>query len=268
MKKNILLILALVMMSLAACGSSNSPASSGNDKVTTPSSSQKENEDPAQSISQEEDESTTPIISEEDIEAVLSNEIELEPFSEAAAAAFWLQAAGVDEAAAVPDWDWVIDESKMMTYGDTIDSAYGHGSICFEKADGGEISEEEFQAWAQKLFTATAAASDDGHNIIGWEFTGEGENGLSEVAFEEAVDGGFMQGWGFMKNGRNMVVYLDEVYDTGKDSAIGRELYYYGVKADIAFGLEMSLDDALGEAEQYFEENEEEIEKALDEYFN
>ncbi len=186
-------------------------------------------------------------------------------FSLAAAANFWKVCAGLEVDAAAPDWDWVVDEEKMTTYGDTTDSSYGHASIAFEKAGGGEVSEEEYRAWAQKLFNATAAASDDGHNIIGWEFVGEGEDGFGEVSFDRAFDS-WMPGWGFMVNGRNMVVYLDEKYDTDKESTIGRALYNYAVAADICYGMQASMDDLWGEMEDVLDEYEDEIKDALDDY--
>lgn len=205
---------------------------------------------------------------EDAVDEMVDEAVEHNAFSEAAAAAYWLQVCGVNEADATPDWDWVIDEEKMRTYGDTPDpNGYGHASICFEKKDGGEISQEEYHAWAKKVFDATAAASDDGRNIIGWEFVGEGEDALAEVSLEDAL-AGWMQGWGFIKNGRNMVVYLSEEYDTEKDSAIGRELYYYAVTADMAVGLQKSMDDTWGDVEDALEEHGEEIEDALEDYAN
>ncbi len=195
-------------------------------------------------------------------------------FSEAAAEAFWLVVAGVEKSDAAPDWDWIVDEERKATYGDTPDpNGYGHGSILFEKAGGGEISLEEYRAWARKVFDATAKASDGGHNIVGWEFAGEDEDALGEVSFDDAMGAGadglvFMQGWGFQRNGRNMVVYLSEEYDRDKDSAIGRDMYYYGVSADIAVGLQKSMDDTWADMEQAFEENEDAIRDALKDYAN
>ncbi len=125
-----------------------------------------------------------------------------------------------------------------------------------------------FSAWAKKVFDATAAASDTGYNTIGWEFAGEGEEGTAQTTFEDAVGSGFMKGWGFVKDGRNMVVYLDEPYDTDKDSAIGRELYYYGVEVDIAYGMEKSLDETWQDMEDALDEYGDEIQDALDDYTN
>jgi predicted small lipoprotein YifL len=256
MKKLIVLTLALMLaLSLVACGAKDAVQDAVRDAMPGESTE-----------TSSEDAEDDRIDITEAAEEMVDEAVEHDSFSLAAATAFW-NAKGVDFEAAAPDWDWTVDEEKMTTYGDTPDSSYGHASIAFEKAGGGEISQEEFQAWARKLFDATAAASDDGHNIIGWEFAGDGEDALSEAVFEDAIEG-FMPGWGFMKDGKNMVVYLNEVYDTDKDSAIGRELYYYGAVADIAMGLQQSMDDAMAEADAAFEEYEDEIKDALEDYAN
>jgi hypothetical protein len=258
MKKLIVLALALMLaLSTAACGAMDAAQDAIRDAMPG------ETENAAAGSEADEDEKTDIT---EAAETLVEDAIEHDAFSLAAATAFW-NAKGVEIQAASPDWDWAVDEEKMTTYGDSPDSSYGHASVAFEKADGGEISQEEFQAWARKVFDATAAASDDGYNIIGWEFAGDGEDALSEAAFEDAIDG-FMPGWGFMRDGKNMVVYLSELYDTGKDSAIGRELYYYGAVADMAMGLQQSMDDAMADADAAFEEYEDEIKNALEEYAN
>lgn len=193
--------------------------------------------------------------------------IEHNSFSLAAAETFWNKVAGVEVNDVAPDWDWIVKEERMATYGDKIDTAYGHASVLFEKKDGGEVTEDEFRAWAKQVFDATAAASDDGHNIIGWEFVGDGEDAYAEVSFDRAFEG-WLQGWGFIKNGRNMVVYLGEAYDNNKDSTTERSLFYYGVSADIAFGMEKSMDDLMGDLEEAFDEHGDEIKSELEKYGN
>lgn len=195
---------------------------------------------------------------------IAEDAIEHNSFSLAAAEAFW-KSAGININDAAPDWEWTVNEEKMATYGDKLDTGYGHASILFEKKDGSEISEEEFKAFAKKVFDATAAASDNGHNIIGWEFVGENEDALGEVSFERAYEG-WLQGWGFLKGGRNMVVYLGEAYDTEKDSTTGRMFYYYGASADIAYGMEKSMDELLKDLDDAFEQYEDEIKDALEQY--
>lgn len=249
----IIMILIMALSLLAACGArpnaQNTQSTAQNGDESSPA--------PAGNINIDEDDVA------DAVEDIVDDAIEHNAFSLAAAEAFWNAVAGVDVSDAAPDWDWVVNEERMSTYGDTVDSVYGHASISFEKTDGSEISEEEFRAWAEKLFNATAAASDDGHNIVGWEFVGEGEDALAEVSFEDAFSGGFMQGWGFVRDGRNLVVYLEEKYDSEKESQIGRLLYVYGAAADISYGMEASMDDLWAEIEGY----EDEIEDALEDYF-
>ena len=241
MKKIVIVMLVLLVFTLAACGGKGKSSSGGD------SSSGSGDIDLSDAV--------------EDIveEAIAENSFSLE-----AAALFW-KSVGVDVDVAAPDWDWVVNEEKMGTYGDAPGSSYGHACILFEKSDGGEISEEEFAGFGRNVFAATAAASDDGHNIIGWEFVGEGEDALSEVTFEKAFEG-WLQGWGFMKNGVIMVAYLGDAYDTNKDSEIGRMFYYYGASADIAVGMQKSWDDTWGDMEEAFEEHGDEIEAALKDY--
>jgi hypothetical protein len=77
-----------------------------------------------------------------------------------------------------------------------------------------------------------------------------------------------MMGWGFMRNGRNMVVYISEDYTTEKDSEIGRPLYNFAVSADVCFGMEKSMDDAFNDIDAAFNEYGDEIEDALNDYLD
>ena len=244
MKKTLALVLVMVLALslLTACGGgNNSNAPSGDGENSQDATGKINLTDVADSLIEEAKEHNS--------------------FSLAAAEAFW-KAAGVDVNAVAPDWDWIVNEERMATYGDKLDAAYGHANILFEKSDGSEVTEDDIKAFAQKMFEATAAASDDGHNIIGWDFVSEGEDALSEVSFEKAF-AGWLCGWGFMKNGRNMVCYIGDAYDRNKDSQIGALLYYYGVSADIAYGMEKSMDDLWQDMEDAFEEYGDEIQDAL-----
>lgn len=200
-----------------------------------------------------------------DVEQLVEDYAEMESFSGEAALYFIEQAGGVSEEEIVPDWEYVVDDSTMRNYGDNPANGYGHGSICFQKPEGQELSEEEYRAWAEKVFQATAAASDDGYNVIGYEFCGEGEDPLAQADFDSALDS-WMPGWCYCKDGTYMAVYLEEAYDSELDSAIGRDLYYFGAGVDVSVGLQKSFEETMADMEQYFEENEEEIEEALEDY--
>jgi hypothetical protein len=203
---------------------------------------------------------------------IMEDAIEGNSFSEAAANAWLKKNAGVDKAAIEPGFAYRIDESLMTTYGDSPDSAYGHGSIMFIDEDG-ELTEDEWLEWMRKVFDATAKVSDDGYNIFGFE--GDGENPDKEISFEDAMGIGsdawiIMQGWGYKTKGVYMHVYVERIEDPEKESEVETidgqmtlKYYYYAGKVDIAVGLQKSFDDTMSDIEDAFEEHEDEIRDAL-----
>ncbi len=192
-----------------------------------------------------------------------SQEQEFEAFS-TEAVEYYLDAYGLELKDIAPDWSYTVRDKHA--YADSPGSS-GHATIIFSKDPEGEVTAEEYDAWMKKLFDATAAISDDGYNIIGHEFVGEGENALDKVTLEQAKEG-WIQGWGFRKNGQNMVVYTNQKYDNNKDSQIGELLYYYGVNADIGVGLQKDFSDTLNDMEDALKENEDEIKDALSDYLS
>jgi len=188
---------------------------------------------------------------------------EVDSFSVEAVEYFLEIDAGIQLEDLEPDWEWEL-ANEFCAYGDKAGNGYGHAAIQFTKVEG-EITNEEYDAWYNKVFAATAAASQDGYNIIGYEFVGEGEDALAETTLEESL-GGFMQGWAFRVNDKIMVVYISQDYDNDKDSEIGNLLYYNGAEVDIGYGLQKSWNDTMGDLEELFEENEDEIKDAVDDY--
>lgn len=165
-----------------------------------------------------------------------------------AAVELFFDSIGVELSAVEPDWAWKL-KSNYSAYGDSVDSSYGHGVIRFTKEEG-ELTQEEYDAWLEKVFSATAAVSQDGYNIIGYEFMGEGENALAETTLEKAMEG-FLSGWGFRYNGKNMAVYVSREYDKEKESTLGSLFYYDSVQVDIGYGLQKDFDEYLGDMEEY-----------------
>ena len=195
---------------------------------------------------------------------VLDEAEELDSFSEAAVE-HYLKAYGISYEELKPDWEYEISENGA--YADDPASTSGHAVVIFKTSDSSELTDEQIKEYYEQVFKVTAAASDDGYNIIGHEFVGEGENPADETTLEKALSG-FLQGWCFRKDGKSMAVYVSDIYDNDKDSELDRLFYSYGVKFDIGVGLQKSFDDTLDDMEDALEEHEDEIKDALDDYIN
>ena len=180
----------------------------------------------------------------------------LELFSVEAAEYYLEKATGIKLAEIEPDWEWEFASDYSVLGED------GRALASFTKKDGGEISQEDITAYYKKVFDVTAAASDDGHNIIGYEFVGEGEDALGEAVFEDAISG-WIPGWAFKKNGTIYAVYVGSGYDNDKEGTYS-VLYYNSVEAEITEGMQKSWDDYMGD----IEENADEIEEALEDFAN
>lgn len=233
MKKIFALLLAVMMLfGLAACGGSENTGKTDadNEKVN------------AEELAQD----------------ALEQAEELDSFSEAAAE-HYLKAYGISYDELKPVWEYEVSEKGA--YADDPASGSGHAVVIFKNPNG-EITDEQIKAYYEQVFKVTAAASDDGYNIIGHEFVGDGENPGDETTLEDALSG-FLRGWCFRKNGKSMAVYVSDIYDNDKESEFDRLFYYYGVKFDIGVGLQKSFDDTLNDMEQALEENEDEIKEAL-----
>ncbi len=188
---------------------------------------------------------------------ILDEAEELDSFSQEAVE-HYLKAYGIAYDDLKPTWEYEVSEKGA--YADDPDSS-GHAVVVFKNPNG-ELSDQQIKDYYQQVFNATAAASDDGYNIIGHEFVGDGENPADQTTLDEALNS-FLQGWCFRKDGKNMVVYVSDIYDNDKESQYDRLFYYYGVKFDIGMGLQKSFDDTLNDAESALEEYEDEIKDAL-----
>ncbi len=180
----------------------------------------------------------------------------LEMFSPEAAKYYLEKATGIKLSDIEPDWEWEF-ANKYDTLGQN-----GRGLFKFTKKDG-ELSDEEINTYFKKVFDKTAAISQDGYNIIGYEFVGEGEDALGETTLEDSL-GGWMQGWAFRLDGTIYAVYVSSEYDNDKDSELDRLFYYNAVKIDIAPGMQKGWDDYMAD----IEENADEIEAALKDFAN
>ena len=209
MKKLFALLLAVMMIfSLAACGDNN---------TTDPN---KDNPDTSQSdegLLNREDNST-------------ENNDEIEPYSLAAFERV-LAAANLELSDIEPDFGWKVKNDNYV-YGEDPSNTMFKGNIYMTK-ESGEITDAEYRAWVEKLFAATAAASDDGYNIVGNYFKSEGEDPNAEVDLETAMTGFenrlAAQGWAFRVGDETFSVWPSREYDKNKDSEIGAQFYYDSV---------------------------------------
>jgi len=244
MKKLLAILLAVVMLlAFAACGDK--------DGETTTAANGENNET---------------INAQDVVDKALEEAEEHESFSQGAVEYYLKKAVGIKFDDIKPDWEWKL-KSKYSAYADDPASGTGHAVITFTKAEG-EVTDDEFDAWYEKLFDTTAKASDDGYNIRGYEFAGDGEDALGEVTLDEALDSWLMKGWAFRVDGKIYVVYVSDEYDNNKDSELGKLFYYDGAKVDIGAGLQKSFSDTMDEAESYMAENEDEIRDAINDYLN
>ncbi|MBE6686508.1 MAG: hypothetical protein E7591_04665 [Ruminococcaceae bacterium] len=242
MKKLFALLIAVaILLSLASCGNK---ATNGNNAQQEQKNAQETKKANAQDAAQE----------------LLEEAEEFDSFS-TEAVEHYLDAYGIALADLEPEWNWVFANDKCA-YADSPGS--GHAVVKYNAAEG-ELTDEQIRDYFTAVFNATAAASDDGYNIIGYEFAGEGEDALAEVSLDDALDS-WIPGWGFRSNGKFMVVYVDSGYNNDKESELDRIFYYDSVKFDIGVGLQKSFNDTLSDMEDYLEENEDEIKDAIDDY--
>ena len=204
--------------------------------------------------------------------SLLDDAIENNSFSVAAADAAMRQR-GVSVDLFAPDWDWVIDEDKMHAYGDT--GSYGHGVVRYTQKSGDYLTEEEYREWVARAYMATAEISDNGFNIQGFDW-GEG---MVPKTLDEVL-GGFVQTWSYIYEDTIMNVYVeiakekdselegDPYWDEEKGETVWPEWthYYNGYQIDIGTGSqgEWNWDDL----EALFEEYEDEIKDALQDFMD
>jgi hypothetical protein len=193
---------------------------------------------------------------------LVENAITANAFSEEAAFQA-LGYRGIKKEAIRPDWDYTVDEALYTTYGDT-----SHGSIEFIKEDG-ELTKDEYNIWLKKVFEATAAISDDKHNIEGFSY-GDGDIELTFDAFINKDS--WMQAWSYKYNGTIMDVTVSLEEDRDQESVLNDDwtwtYHYKSVEIDIANGLQKSWDETWKEMEDYFDEHGDEIEDALKDYMD
>ena len=143
-----------------------------------------------------------------------------------------MELGGIGRADAEPDWAY--------TVGEDIIAQMGYVNLTFVK-DG--LTDEEFYAWARKLYDSTAAVSDDGYNVRGYDIGGgppDEEYGFDEAIYSHPDLWFIIQGWCYRYNGTYINLFI-----TQKDD---------GVAIDMYMGAQMSQEEAWAESERLWQE--------------
>ena len=119
------------------------------------------------------------------------------------------QAEGVAKCAATLDKAWGIQLKQVEPNFDFAevtegwDKFMGNGvnsaHAVYKKKDGSAISEEEFRAWAEKIFALTKSLTTEGKNIRGYDGVSKltEEQANAEVTLDDCMLDGFMAAWSF-----------------------------------------------------------------------
>ena len=204
MKKLFALLLALLMvLSLTACGES------------TDDPSDKENPGASQSGEKGDDSGEAKEIETYSMEAVER----------------YIKSLNLDVNQIAPDFQYQIKDKHA--YGEDPENWNAQAIILFTK-DGTEVTDDEYDAWLSKVFAATAAASDDGYNVVGNSTTDNDTASTTQTTLEDAIDQ-LVPHWGFRVGDHVYIVYVSKEYsDTDKESEIGNLFYYDGVMLHIS----------------------------------
>ena len=120
----------------------------------------------------------------------------------------YVKSLNLDVSQIAPDFKYEIKEKHA--YGEDPENWNAQAIIVFTK-DGGELTNEEYDAWLSKVFAATAAASQDGYNVVGNSTTDNDTASTTQTTLEEAVDQ-LVPHWGFRVGDHVYIVYVSREY--------------------------------------------------------
>ena len=200
MKKKILLGLLAVVICFTLVGCGDKESTGGGNSGTSGGSEQKENKE---------------------IEAYSIEAVER-----------YIESLNLELSKVEPDFKWKLRTDKHA-YGEDPENWNAQTIVIFTK-ENGELTNDEYDAWAKKVFDATAKVSDDGYNVVGNSYTDNESASTTKTTFEDAMDS-LAPHWGFKLDDHLYIVYVSNEYsDKDKESTIGNLFYYDSVKLHIS----------------------------------
>ena len=147
--------------------------------------------------------------------------------------------------------DFAISETNkqgtVMFYGDREDA-----KASLLKADGTDVTQEEFNAYATKIYNLTKSISQDGKNIVGFEQASTSAEALAERPIEKCIGKNdynvdiIMTGWAFRLN--------DTFYQCDISQGIARNGNPMPIEFKLYKSLQKSLNESMEDADKAMEQ--------------
>ncbi|MBO4462727.1 MAG: hypothetical protein J5797_00850 [Prevotella sp.] len=149
--------------------------------------------------------------------------------------------------------DFAISETNKqgasMFYGDTRDADAKANLL---KADGTNPTQEEFNAYATKMYNLTKSISQDGKNIVGFNEASTSAEALAEKPIDKCIGKNeydvdiIMTGWAFRMN--------DTFYQCDVSQGIARNGNPEPIELRLYKGLQKSLSESMEDADKAMEQ--------------
>ncbi len=149
--------------------------------------------------------------------------------------------------------DFAISETNnqgtSLFYGE---STNGDAKANLQKADGTDPTQDEFNAYATKIYNLTKSISQDGKNIVGFNEASTLDEALAEKPIDKCIGKNeydvdiIMTGWAFRMN--------DTFYQCDVSQGIARNGNPMPIKFGLYKGLQKSLNESMEEADKALEQ--------------
>ena len=149
--------------------------------------------------------------------------------------------------------DFAISETNnqgaSMFYGESTNGGVNANLL---KADGNDPTQDEFNAYATKIYNLTKSISQDGKNIVGFNEASTLDEALAEKPIDKCIGKNeygvdiIMTGWAFRMN--------DTFYQCDVAQGIARNGNPMPIKFSLSKGLQKSLNESMEDADKALEQ--------------